>query len=93
MNVKQEGVLVNDVMPDTPAEKAGMEQGDIILARDGEPVNEMSKLRLDVGSLNPGKKTIFKICRDGSERKLKVTIGTMPSKGIASKHGPRGRAC
>lgn len=77
--VEPKGALVNEVMADTPAERAGLEPGDVIVRFDGHEVIEMSGLRLMVASTEPGSKATVEIIRDGKPHKLTVEIETLPA--------------
>jgi len=74
-----EGVLVGDVTSDSPAERAGVQPGDIIVALDGEPVTNMDKLRITVASVEPGTEVELQVFREGERRTLDVTIGELES--------------
>jgi len=74
-----EGVLVADVMPDTPAEAAGLQAGDVILALDGEPMTRVGDLTRAVAALEPGTRSELTIFRDGAEQTVEVEIGRMPA--------------
>lgn len=75
-----EGVLVADVTEDSPAEKAGLKRGDIILAIDGGTVKEVSDLTGKVALLSPGTQSTFSVIRDGNEKDITVNIGEFPEK-------------
>ena len=79
LEVEHEGVLVNEVMPDTPAEKAGLEDGDVITHFNGKPFNDVSKLRFAVGGSRPGDEGEFTVIRDGKEKKVRAELGRLPS--------------
>jgi len=72
------GVLMTVVNPDTPAEKAGLKEGDVILMVDGKDVNSISSLRNTISLAGVGTKVDLRILRDGRERGLGVTLGEMP---------------
>jgi serine protease Do len=78
-NLKSEkGALVSDVISDSPAEKAGLKRGDIIVEFDGKEVENQLGLRNMVASTRPGSKVALKIMRDGKEKTLTVEIGELP---------------
>ncbi|WNJ99442.1 Do family serine endopeptidase [Thalassospiraceae bacterium LMO-JJ14] len=80
-----EGVLVADVNADSPASKAGMKVGDVILAVDGRTIKELKELPRLIADIDPGKVSDVTVWRDGSSKSLDVKIGTQPaSKKIAS---------
>ncbi|MEZ5894331.1 MAG: Do family serine endopeptidase [Parvularculaceae bacterium] len=69
------GVLVNSVIDGTPAQKSGLEDGDVILAISGENVKTVNELSRRVASLPPGRKVDLKVMRDGKVRNVPVTLG------------------
>ena len=72
---KVRGVLVNGVAPNGPAAKAGVRQGDVILAFNGTAVSDGNTLRNYVASTTPGSTVTLTILRDGREQQLQVTLG------------------
>lgn len=68
------GALVNQVLDDSPAARAGVMPGDIIKAFNGTPINDSSDLPPLVGSLVPGTRAKLTVLRDGRERELNVTL-------------------
>ena len=74
------GALVGDVTADSPASRAGLQQGDIILAMNGEAVNDANQLRLKIGLMNPNSKVDLKVLRDGRTQQIAVQLGEFPSK-------------
>jgi serine protease Do len=75
---KAQGALVASVEKGSPADKAGMEAGDVILKFDGQPVTESSDLPRRVGATKPGSKVLVQVWRKGATRDLTVTVGEMP---------------
>lgn len=71
------GVLVSDVMKDSPAEKAGLETGDIILKIDGQDVKGIGQLRNTIAMVAPGTRVQLLIYRKGQEKTLTVSIGEL----------------
>ena len=78
LSYEGEGVFVAEVLKDSPAEKGGLKDGDIIVEFDGKKVTSLSKFRIMVASTEPGKRVKIKIWRDGKYRTLTVEIGEMP---------------
>jgi serine protease Do len=72
------GAIITSVRPNSPAEKAGLREGDIIVAFEGKPVTDASRLSLTVGQTTPGTKAEITVLRDGKEEKLSVTTGKLP---------------
>lgn len=77
------GVLVADVAPGSPAEKAGLAHGDVIVAMDGKKVDAPRELRLKVGGMAPGSKVVFKFLRNGQEKETTAELGELPQKEAA----------
>jgi serine protease Do len=79
-NLRDEsGVLVSDVTENSPAEKAGLKRGDVILEYDGKKTDEPSQFRNMVAGSVPGKEHSLVVLRDEKILKLKVTRGELPS--------------
>ena len=75
----ESGILVTRVMEDTPAEKAGLENGDVIIEYNGTPVRDDSRFRLMVGRTPVGTEVPLKVVRDGREKNMKITLTERPS--------------
>jgi Do/DeqQ family serine protease len=69
------GVVVTDIDPDSPAEKAGLKRTDVILAIDEHPISTWEELRLLVSQVQPDSKAVLKVVRDGKPRTIEVTVG------------------
>jgi len=74
---QREGILIAQVMEDSPAEKSGLEQGDIILKLNGEKVDQVAKFRNQIAMTRPGTKVDIVVLRDGHKKTIKAKIGTM----------------
>jgi serine protease Do len=85
------GVLVNEVVPDSPAAKAGVQRGDILLEFDAKKLESPGDLQRAVGLFAPDQSARLKVLRDGSEKTLEVKIGQAPDEREA-KERPSGRA-
>ncbi|MBN1556608.1 MAG: DegQ family serine endoprotease [Lentisphaerae bacterium] len=79
------GVLVAEVVPDSPAAEAGLRNGDIILELAGEPVENNSTFRNRVAMIAPGTTVGLTVFRDGEEIELDVAIGTYPGEEAADE--------
>ena len=71
---KTQGALVSGVETGSPAEKAGIEAGDVITRFDGKTIDKVSDLPRMVGSTKPGSKSTITVFRRGSARDLSITI-------------------
>lgn len=86
---KPTGALVNAVEKGGPAEKAGVETGDIILSFDGKTVTASSDLPRLVGATKPGTRASMQVWRKGQTRDITVTVGEIPDERVASARGAR----
>ena len=71
----KDGVLVTAVVPNSPAEKAGLEAGDRIVAVDGRAVATEKDLREALHGLDAGKRVTVEVKRDGDRKRLDATLG------------------
>lgn len=78
------GALVSDVESDSPADKAGIRNGDVIVGVDGEPINQMSELPAVIAAKKPGSNVAIDLWRDGKQRSIDVTIGKLESDKVAN---------
>jgi len=78
------GALVSKVIKDSPADKAGLKDGDIILEFGGKPVEDSGRLPTLISGFAPGDKVGLKIFRDGKTQELKVILGTQPEDKLAA---------
>jgi Do/DeqQ family serine protease len=84
------GVIVSSVQKGSAAEKAGLKQGDVITAFNGNAVNDSNGLRNLVAATQPGTDVTLSIVRDGREQQLKVTLGELSENGSAEGEGGGG---
>lgn len=71
---KMEGALVSEVVKDSPADKAGIKQGDIILECNGTPIKSIGSFRNEISLMKPNTELQLKINRKGSILVLPVTL-------------------
>ena len=74
---KAEGALVAEPQPGTPAAKAGLKSGDVIVSLDGKPVKDARDLARRIASEGAGKSVRLGIVRDGKQSDLSVTLAQM----------------
>jgi serine protease Do len=72
------GVLISDVMKDSPAEKGGLLRGDVVIRYDGKEVKDAHELSRLVAETRPKTLATLDIIRDKKTKSLKISIGTMP---------------
>ena len=82
---KTQGAAVNAVEKGGPAEKAGIEPGDVILRFDGRTIGSSSDLPRIVGSTKPGSKVTIQVWRKGTTRDIPVVIGEIAEEKVASR--------
>jgi serine protease Do len=86
---KAQGALVRGVESGAPAEKAGIEAGDIITKFEGKPIDNSSDLPRMVGNVKPGTKAAITVFRRGAVKDLSVTIAEIePEKPVRKTSGP-----
>ncbi len=81
------GVIIADVVPDSPAEKGGLKRGDIIQTLNGKEVENANQLSRTVATMKPESTETLEVIRNGKPLTIKLTIGTMPE-----ETGVEGRA-
>ncbi|GHB08259.1 DegQ family serine endoprotease [Salinicola rhizosphaerae] len=72
------GALVSDVSDDSPAKKAGLQAGDVIISADGNKIEDSTTLPRLIGKVAPGDDVKLKVMRGGDERSIDVTVGDWP---------------
>jgi len=80
------GVLINEILEDSPAKKAGLERGDVIVEYDGRSVENSTQLRNAVAQTVVGKKVVVKFMREKKSRAVEVAIAEQP-KNVAQAGG------
>ena len=82
---KAQGALVTGVESGSPAEKAGVEAGDIITKFEGKPIEKVADLPRLVGNAKPGSKSSLTVFRRGQSKDLAVTIAEIEPDKVATK--------
>ena len=85
---ESEGALVSQVVPGGPADKAGIEQGDVIVNFDGQSVGDSKDLPRLVASAPVGKTVTVKLFRDGKEVERQAKVGEMEEENASAAKSP-----
>lgn len=83
-----QGALVSDVVENTPAHRAGLQRGDIVLRLDDRVVKNVTDLRLQVARTDPGTDVSIEVLRSGEREAIRVTIGELPEEQAANDAQP-----
>lgn len=75
----KEGALIGDVISDTPAQKAGMKRGDVVIAVDGREVKTPTELRRQILNKKVGQRVVITLIRDGKKKSVPVVTAEKPS--------------
>ena len=78
-NLKQaHGALIGEVTPDSPASKAGLQDGDVVLDYNGKAITDSHHLQMAVADTQPGTTVPVVVLRNGSKENLNVTVKQLP---------------
>jgi S1-C subfamily serine protease len=86
LNVR-DGVVIQEVLPGSPAEKAGMKRNDVVVGFDGEPVTDMAKFRIKVADTPTGKRVPIDVLRGGKKLSLAISLSDRDEKFLAANDG------
>ena len=86
------GALVSNVSPNSPAQKVGLQTGDVILAMNNVPIVESNELRMSVSLMKPDQTVKLKIVRNGQEQEIPLVLGLMPEEKMARANAPDDQA-
>jgi serine protease DegQ len=75
---KVRGTLISEVLGGSPADKAGIKPGDILIAVNGKPVNDSASMLALIAALAPGQQVPIKVVRGQTEAEINITIGKRP---------------
>jgi serine protease Do len=81
------GALIGQVVPGSPADEAGLRQGDLILELDGRPVRDTDDLQFKVVEKDPGTSVRLTVLRDGREKPFEVRLGELQSETESDRGG------
>ncbi len=76
----REGILIAQVMKESPADKAGLKVGDIIVALNGRKLESVRDLQFSIMKTKPGTVVTLTVIREGKKRNIKVKVGELPEK-------------
>lgn len=79
------GALVAQVIKDSPAEKGGIKEGDVIIEYEGTKVENVKDLQMKVANTPPGKRVSIVVWRDKKRINLNVVVGEMPSEEMVAE--------
>ena len=82
------GVLISNVMPNSPAEKADLKGGDVVLEVNGKKVQDVGALRNSIALMKPDSEVKLGILRDGKRQEVKVKIAKRPSEEEMAQTAP-----
>jgi serine protease Do len=80
------GALVTAVSPDGPAQKAGVQTGDVVIGFNGKDIDSSAELPLAVGDVRPGETATLRVWRKGETKDLKVVVGESPQPQVAQSN-------
>lgn len=80
-----DGALISDISPGSPAEKAGLKRGDVVVEFDGKPIEEFTSLPKLVAMKAPGASSKLTVLRDGKRKDISVVLGEMPDDKTAAE--------
>jgi len=81
------GSLIQNIVPDSPADKAGLKRGDVIVAVDGKPVASENDFRLYIAQRQPGTKVKLSYLREGKSFDADVTLANLSQSALANGGG------
>ena len=81
----KDGVIISQVIMNSPAEFAGIENQDVIIEVDGKEINDSAQLKNLISSGRPNNNVDLTIMRNGKKIFLKVTLGTRPDQNNISE--------
>ncbi len=87
----KEGIIIAQVLKGSPADKAGLKVGDIIIEVNGKKIDRVRDLQLTIMRTKPGTKVELTVVRDGKKKRIRVEIGELPEKVSGKERSYRGQ--
>ncbi|MDD5010974.1 MAG: DegQ family serine endoprotease [Phycisphaerae bacterium] len=79
------GVVVNNIVEDSPAEKAKLQKGDVIIKKDGKKIENWDGFRNEVARIPPGQKIKLTVIRDGKEKDIEIELAAREPKVVSAE--------
>ena len=80
----RKGVVVDNIVKDSPAEKAQLQKGDIIIKKDGKEIDDWDNFRNEVAKIQPGTKMTLTVIREGKEKDFTVELGARKTEAVST---------
>ncbi|MEO8157465.1 MAG: DegQ family serine endoprotease [Betaproteobacteria bacterium] len=89
---KPQGALISGVEPGSPAEKAGLKSGDVVLGVNGKEINQLSELSGAIAATRPGNNARLQIWREGKSRDIDVKVGELKEQKVVANDAGEGQS-
>ena len=84
---KPQGALISGVEPGSPADKAGLKTGDVVLGVNGKEINQLSELSGAIAATKPGNNARLQVWREGKSRDVDVKVAELMEQKVAMNNG------